>query len=268
MAKKKNKQADSGGSRRAESREERKRAVKEEREGRIEELREICQDEGLVRLCAMDTSTRKEVLVDLVRLGVEERQRAERERRPSSPSDSPSDSLLKKVYDSAPKACDQHDTVRVYFDPDNEEHSFLKERLLCVAAQHGHYRTITHLIDNFNAAKSLVSEIKSDTRHGVPGKRCPALDFAYDAQNLKGMKREMTIDALLKGWGDATDSVTYEQPACSRFKTSPFMLPYDKTELETLFREPRNEHVKALDKLVEVGYLNDRGSNDNGGATE
>ena len=46
------------------------------------------------------------------------------------------------------------------------------------------------------------------------------------------------------------------------------MLPYDKTELETLFREPRNEQVKALDKLVEVGYLNDRGSNDNGGATE
>jgi hypothetical protein len=47
------------------------------------------------------------------------------------------------------------------------------------------------------------------------------------------------------------------------------MLPYDKTELETLFREPGNENVKAaLDELVEVGYLNDRGSNDNGGATE
>ena len=67
MAKKKNKQADSGGSRRAESREERKRAVKEEREVRIEELREICQEEG--RLCPMDTATRKEAHGAQVRPG-------------------------------------------------------------------------------------------------------------------------------------------------------------------------------------------------------
>ena len=198
----------------------------------------------------------------------EKRQRTSSSSTSHSDSESHSGSLLKEVYDSAPEDDHHHDTVRKYFDPDNVEHSFLKELLLCQAARHGHHRTITHLIDYFKAAKSLVSKSNSASRHGVQGRRCQALDWAYDAQR-EGKRRTKTIKALLKGWETATGEEGYNPPVGSRFKTSSFMLPWDKNEFSKLFHDPDDEKVRgALDKLVDLGYLRDPNSNGNGGATE
>lgn len=209
------------------------------------------------------SAARKQTLIDMVRLGAVETFLKEEKKRKDE-QQPVRESPLMALYKSTP--AEPHDTVLKYFNPEDGGHSALKEKLLCEAAKYGHWMTIRHLIDEFKAGASLVSQHKTDTQHGKPanGKRCDALDLAYEVQE-RGMKVRRTIKELEKAWKKVTKLAYEKTDHMTRFKTLPFQLSFTFGELEILLGKSDQEEegdlpkdVKnALERLKYRGYLQD-----------